>query len=470
MRFTCTNEISLGRGLGSSSAAAVAGIVAANELLGRPLDDADMLALAARIEGHPDNSAAALYGGCQVVVHDGDRLVTSTVSIPERLSAVLFVPEMPMPTAEARSVLPSEISMQDAVFNMGRVGLLVNALASDDLDHLAVATQDRLHQPPRQAIFHPMRVIMRAALDAGARGAFLSGAGSTILALSSGREMTIGYEMAEAASKAGVDGDIIVTKPTVGGRAGGGVRGEKSPYDQLEGSSMKLRQLKLKNFRCYQEETVIAFDDLTVLVGKNDAGKSTIFDALDIFFEVNNAPDKEDLSVFSKDGNISISCTFEDYPSQLVIDTQRPTAFASEYLLNEANLVEITKIYDCTINRPRLVNVFAIAIHPTAEPYNDLHTLNNNRLKQRATSLGIDLSSVNLSVNTELRGAIWAHADDLRLQKTEVSLFQATESKKVWEQIKRSLPIYALFKSDRTSTDQDAEAQDPMKNCRERGN
>ncbi len=214
VRFTCTNEIPLGRGLGSSSAAAVAGIVAANELLGRPLDDARILAIASRIEGHPDNSAAALYGGCQVVVHNGDRLITSTVSIPERLSAVLFVPEMPMPTAEARSVLPTEISVQDAVFNMGRVGLLVNALATGDLDLLATATQDRLHQPPRQAIFHPMKVIMRAALDAGAHGAFLSGAGSTILALSSSREMTIGYEMAEAASKAGVDGEVIVTKPT----------------------------------------------------------------------------------------------------------------------------------------------------------------------------------------------------------------------------------------------------------------
>ena len=109
-------------------------------------------------------------------------------------------------------MLPTEISMQDAVFNMGRVGLLVNALATGNLDHLAIATQDRLHQPPRQSIFHPMRVIMRAA-----HGAFLSGAGSTILALSSGREMTIGYEMAEAASKAGVEGDVIVTKPAVGG-------------------------------------------------------------------------------------------------------------------------------------------------------------------------------------------------------------------------------------------------------------
>ena len=217
VRFTCTNEIPLGRGLGSSSAAAVAGIVAANELLGSPLDDARVLALAARIEGHADNSAAALYGGCQIVVHDGDRLITSTVSIPDRISAVLFVPDTPMPTAQARAVLPTDIPIQDAVFNMGRVALLVNSLAIDDLAHLALATQDRIHQPPRQAIFHPMKVIMRAALEAGALAAFLSGAGSTILALSSAREMTIGYEMAEAASKAGVDGDVIVTKPTPGG-------------------------------------------------------------------------------------------------------------------------------------------------------------------------------------------------------------------------------------------------------------
>lgn len=217
VRFTCTNAIPLGRGLGSSSAAAVAGITAANELFGRPLHEAQVLALAARIEGHPDNSAAALYGGCRIVVHDGDRLVTSAVSVPDRLRVVLFVPEMPMPTPAARSVLPTKVLMQDAVFNMGRVGLLVNALAVGDLAKLSVATQDRLHQPPRQAIFHPMKVIIRAALDAGALGAFLSGAGSSVLALTSGREMTIGYEMAEAASKSGVDGDVIVTKPVDGG-------------------------------------------------------------------------------------------------------------------------------------------------------------------------------------------------------------------------------------------------------------
>ena len=215
-RFTCTNAIPLGRGLGSSSAAAVAGIVAANVLLDLGMDKGAMLALAAQVEGHPDNSAAALYGGCQIVVREGGRFVTSSVRVPERVRAVLFVPDSPMPTSESRSLLPTRAPMDDVVFNLGRVGLLVNALATDDLDLLRVATQDRLHQPHRQSIFHPMRVILRAAMDAGAFGAFLSGAGSSVLALTSGREMTIGYEMAEAASKAGVEGEVVVTG--VGGR------------------------------------------------------------------------------------------------------------------------------------------------------------------------------------------------------------------------------------------------------------
>ena len=107
--------------------------------------------------------------------------------------------------------------MSDAVFNAGRTALLVNSLARGDLAQLAVATQDKLHQRVRQEIFHPMKVIIQAALDAGALGAFLSGAGSSILALCKGREMTIGYEMAEAGSKSGVGGEVIVTHPTLSG-------------------------------------------------------------------------------------------------------------------------------------------------------------------------------------------------------------------------------------------------------------
>ena len=216
-KLICDNRIPLGRGLGSSSAAAVAGIVAGNELAGRPLTDTQMLSLAIELEGHPDNASAALLGGCQIIVGDGDELVTSSVRIPDGLTAVLFIPDVPMPTRTARSILPSKVPMSDAVFNAGRTALLVNSLARGDLAQLAVATQDKLHQPVRQEIFHPMRVIIQAALDAGALGAFLSGAGSSILALCEGREMTIGYEMAEAGSKSGVGGDVIVTHPTLSG-------------------------------------------------------------------------------------------------------------------------------------------------------------------------------------------------------------------------------------------------------------
>ena len=212
--ITCENGIPLARGLGSSSAAAVAGLVAGNEVCGRPMGREDLLDRAAALEGHPDNVFPALMGGCQIVVRDGSRLLSSPVPVPPEVRAVVFVPEVPMPTEGARSVLPEQVTLQDAVYNIGRVGLLVRAFATGDFTHLAVATQDRLHQPARQAIFPAMKVIFRAAIDAGALGVFLSGAGSSVLALSRGKEMTIGYEMAEAASKAGVGGSVKITRPT----------------------------------------------------------------------------------------------------------------------------------------------------------------------------------------------------------------------------------------------------------------
>ncbi len=213
----CHNEIPLGRGLGSSSAAVIGGLVAGNELSGRPLSEDDVLALAADIEGHPDNSAAALMGGCRIVARDHGRLFTTPVPLPCGLSAVLFIPDMPMPTQQARDLLAPQIDRADAVYNIGRAALLVNALAAGDFSYLRIATQDRLHQPARQTIFPAMKNIFGAALDAGALGVFLSGAGSTVLALAHGRELTIGCEMAEAASKSGVDGDVKVTRPSTRG-------------------------------------------------------------------------------------------------------------------------------------------------------------------------------------------------------------------------------------------------------------
>lgn len=214
VRIRCRNEIPLGRGLGSSAAAVASGLLAASELSGANIPANRLLALAADIEGHPDNAAAAIMGGCRIVVSDGDALITAAVCIPADLKTVLFVPEVPMPTEQARGILPQMVDRRDAVFNIGRAALLVNAFASGDLTHLATATQDRLHQPAREAIFYPMKNIFRAAMAAGALGVFLSGAGSAVLALARDREYTIGYEIADAAMKSGVDGAIKVTQPT----------------------------------------------------------------------------------------------------------------------------------------------------------------------------------------------------------------------------------------------------------------
>ena len=223
-RITCRNAIPLGRGLGSSSAAVVGGLVAGNEVCGRPYTRKRLLEIAARIEGHPDNAAAALMGGCQIVVQEGDGLVASPLAIPEELKAVLFVPDVPMPTERAREVLADKVDRQDAVYNIGRAALLAKALSTGDLTLLTVATGDRLHQPARQKIFPAMKNIFGAALSAGALGVFLSGAGSSVLALTRDNELTIGYEMADAADRSGVGGSVKITRPT-----SEGVRVRKNP-------------------------------------------------------------------------------------------------------------------------------------------------------------------------------------------------------------------------------------------------
>ena len=214
MSLTCHNDIPTTRGLGSSSAALVGGLVAGNELCGNPFDKSELLQMAANTEGHPDNVAPALFGGMQIAVSQDGRVVSAPVPVPENLSAVLYVPNTPMPTEEARGLLGDSVPRSDAVFNIGRAALLVRALATGDLEYLDIATEDRLHQPARQTIFFPMKNIIRAALGAGALGVFLSGAGSTVLAFATEKEFTIGYEMADAAVKSGLSGDVVIARPT----------------------------------------------------------------------------------------------------------------------------------------------------------------------------------------------------------------------------------------------------------------
>ena len=214
VRLRCRNEIPLQRGLGSSAAAIAGGLVAANLLCGKLFDDGELLEMAATIEGHPDNAAPAIHGGLQLVVTEQDKLYTAPVDLAPGLNAVLFIPDFRIATSDARAVLPDKVSLDDAVYNMSRAALLLTGMAANRPEYLRLATRDRLHQPYRRALFPSMDLLFRAALDSGALGVFLSGSGSTVLAFTRGREMTVAYEMAEAAKQAGVNGQVRITRPS----------------------------------------------------------------------------------------------------------------------------------------------------------------------------------------------------------------------------------------------------------------
>jgi homoserine kinase len=206
-------DLPIARGLGASAAARAAGLVAANALLDGALAVDELLALGAELEGHADNMAPALFGGLRIVLRDGAAWRQLAVPLPEALRVVLFVPDFEMPTKEARRRLPKRYSREDAVFNVGRAALLVAALAQGRWELLGAATQDRLHQPAREALFPAMPDLFAAAKEGGAHAAYLSGAGSTIAALATEGEERIARLLQQAAAARGYSGRSVITRP-----------------------------------------------------------------------------------------------------------------------------------------------------------------------------------------------------------------------------------------------------------------
>jgi homoserine kinase len=217
LRVTLKSDIPVGRGLGASAVLRVGAVLGANVLLGEPFGPEDVLRMATEMEGHADNAAPALLGGFQVVVWTGERVVHVGVPLPAALGCVLFVPDLDMPTGESRKLLPRSLERKDAVHNISRAALLVAALATGRLDALDLATQDVLHQPARAQLFPAMFDIFAAARQAGALAAYLSGGGSSIMALTTADEAAIGGAMATRAREAGVTGRVILTRPSAEG-------------------------------------------------------------------------------------------------------------------------------------------------------------------------------------------------------------------------------------------------------------
>jgi len=224
---------------------------------------------------------------------------------------------------------------------------------------------------------------------------------------------------------------------------------------------MKLRRLRFRNFRCFKEEISIDFENITAIVGKNDAGKSTIMDALDIFLN-NLDPDKDDASKNGDPKDLTIICEFTELPDEVILDDTNPTQLDTEFLLNADGRLEIHKFYSGELQKPKCKSIQAHAIHPTIDGAKDLLQLKNSDLKNRAQELGVDLTDVDQRVNAQIRARIRGHFDNLNLAPSMISLNE-DNAKKIWTELCKYLPAFALFKSDRTSTDQDPEAQDPLR-------
>jgi homoserine kinase len=200
--------VPLARGLGSSATAIVGGLVGANQLAGEPVDRTEVMNLAIAMEGHPDNVVPALIGGCRLAATGEEVLKAWEIcEIPwhSAIVPVVVIPDFELSTQQARSVLPTQLSRADAIFNIAHLGLLLRGLETGRGDWLQTALQDKLHQPYRQALIPGYDAVKSAALSAGAYGMAISGAGPTLIALvDAPRATLVAQAMANAWKTQGV--------------------------------------------------------------------------------------------------------------------------------------------------------------------------------------------------------------------------------------------------------------------------
>jgi homoserine kinase len=201
-KIRMVNQVPLARGLGSSASATIGGLLAGNALLRHPIAERELLRLASMIEGHPDNAAAALLGGFVISAALDGGVESIRFDVPRDLRVVLFIPELRLSTASMRGVLPTTVPFGDAVANLGRVALGVAGLAAGRNDLLGVLTHDALHEPYRAATYPQLPEMVAAARGAGALGACLSGAGSSIIAFADSLALVAGIEAAFRAAAA----------------------------------------------------------------------------------------------------------------------------------------------------------------------------------------------------------------------------------------------------------------------------
>jgi homoserine kinase len=212
------NNIPLVRGLGSSASVIVGGMVAANYICGNQLTTDEILYMATKMEGHPDNVAPALLGGIIISTEINSEIVYRKIKPPNGLNTVVAIPQYELPTKRARNALPAKVPLKDAVYNMSRVGLLILAFINNDMELLRKVMDDRLHQPYRMSLIPGMRKVAKAAKEAGAYSLVLSGAGPTLISFCKEADVNnIGKAMKNTLNEIGIDCIIKKLLPVING-------------------------------------------------------------------------------------------------------------------------------------------------------------------------------------------------------------------------------------------------------------
>ncbi len=210
LRLTLTNGIPAIRGLGGSGTAILGGLLTANALCGEPFSRSELLDFATELDGHPDNVAASLLGGLVVSAMQGNHVHTIKLDCGPKLRVVVAIPDFPLSTKQARSVLPQTVQFADAIYNVSRSSLLVAAIATGNLDILSFAMGDRLHQPYRAPLIPGFNEVAEAAMDAGALSVALSGAGPSIAAYCITSTQEVAVQMRGAFARHQISCDVKV--------------------------------------------------------------------------------------------------------------------------------------------------------------------------------------------------------------------------------------------------------------------
>ena len=198
------NDIPMARGLGSSSACLVGGLMGANALLGNALTKDELINLSAAIEGHPDNTTPAILGGLVTCAVDHGKVYSVSVPVDGHAKFVALIPPETLKTSHARSVLPQTVSRENSVFNLSRAALMTASLFSGRLENLKIATDDMLHQPFRMGLIKGADTAFRVAYETGAYGVYISGAGSTIMAIVDDKDDTFAARIGVELKKNGI--------------------------------------------------------------------------------------------------------------------------------------------------------------------------------------------------------------------------------------------------------------------------